>query len=130
MTTYVQRCLIVPAAYAPLARALCDGLAPGGSGAGMLATPISINGDMPATHFIAQGMIEDTFAALLPLTSFDAEGVPVTVPGQPETIVTLADGSVTLAQARALLAAIDVTEQQPFAAIARKGLKLVQAALA
>lgn len=123
---YVQRCLIVPAAYAPLARALCDGLAPGGSGAGMLATPISISGAMPATHFVAQGMIEDTFAALLPLTSFDAEGVPMTAPGQPETIVTLAKGAVTLAQAKALLAAVDVTEQEPFAAMARMNLKMVQ----
>lgn len=128
MINYVQRCLIVPAAYAPMARALCDGLAPGGSGAGMLATPLSINGAMPATHFVAQGMIEDSFAALLPLTSFDADG-PTTTPGQPETIVTLAKGAVTLAQVNALLAAVDVTEQEPFAAIARLGLKLVRAAL-
>ena len=129
MTTYVNRCLIVPAAYAPLARALCDGLAPGGAGAGMLATPVSITGALPATHFIAQGMIEDAFAALLPLTAFDDEGNATTAPGQPETIVALAKGAVTLAQAKALLAAIDVTEQEPFAALARKGLKLIQEAI-
>lgn len=125
MTTYVQRCLIVPAAYAPLARALCSGLAPGGSGAGMLATPVSSSGALPATHFIAQGMIEDTFAALLPLDSLDGNKTP----GQPETIVALAGGAVTLAQAKALLAAIDVTEQDPFTAMSRLGLKLIQAAL-
>ena len=129
MTHYVNRCLIVPAAYAPLARALCDGLAPGGAGAGMLATPVSITGALPATHFIAQGMIEDAFAALLPLVSFDAEGVPTTIPGQPETIVELAAGAVTLAQAKALLNAIEVSEQEPFAAMARKGLKLIQEAI-
>ena len=129
MTTYVNRCLIVPAPYAPLARALCNGLAPGGSGAGMLATPVSATGALPATHFIAAGMIEDAFANLLPLTSLDAEGLPTTIPGQPETIVALAQGAVTLAQAKGLLAAIDVTEQDPFAAMARKGLKLVQEAI-
>ena len=128
MTAYVQRCLIVPAAYAPLARALCDGLAPGGSGAGMLATPLSINGALPATHFIAQGMIEDTFAALLPLTAFDTEGVPAIATGQPETIVALAQGAVTLAQINALLAAIDVTEQDPHTAMGRLGLKMIQEA--
>ena len=117
---YVQRCLVVPAPFAPLARALCDGLAPGGAGAGMLATPASSTGTLPATHFIAQGMIEDTFAYLLPLC---------TSPGQPETIVTLAGGAVTLAQVNALLAAIDVSDEDPFTALARLGLKLIQGEL-
>lgn len=129
MTAYVQRCLIVPAPYTPLARALCNGLAPGGSGAGMLATPASATGALPATHYIASGCIEGTFADLLPLTSFDADGLPVTAPGQPETIVALSAGAVTLAQAKALLSAIDVTEQDPFAAMARLGLKLIQESL-
>lgn len=129
MVNYVERCLIVPAPYAALARALCNGLAPGGSGSGMLTTGLSPTGTAPATHYISAGMIENTFAALLPLTSFDGEGAPTTTPGQPETIVTLAAGAVTLAQAKALLAAIDVTEQDPFAAMARLGLKLVQQAL-
>lgn len=129
MTHYVNRCLIAPAAYTPLARALCNGLAPGDSGSGMLATPLSINGALPATHFISAGMIEDAFSALLPLTAFDGEGNATTAPGQPETIVALAKGAVTLAQAKALMAAIDVTEQEPFAALDRLGLKLVQEAL-
>lgn len=114
---YVQRCLICPAAYAPLARALCDGFAPGGSGAGMLLTGLSPTGAEPATHYISEGMIEDAFAALLPLGA---------APGQPETITAVAGGAVTLAQVNALLAAVDVTEQQPFSAMARLGLKLIQ----
>lgn len=126
MTEHAIRCLIVPAPFAPLARALCDGLAPGGSGAGMLTTPISASGTLPATHYIAQGLIESKFAELLPLTSFDADGVPTTTPGQPETIVALAAGAVTLEQVNALLAAIDVTEQDPFSAMARLGLMLIQ----
>jgi len=126
MTQYVHRCLIVPAAYAPLARALCAGLSEGAAGDGMLATPVSINGSLPATHFVAAGMIDAELAALLPLTSFDTEGLATTVPGQPETIVELGKGAVTLPQCEALLNAIDVTEQEPFAALARMDLKLVQ----
>ena len=130
MTTYVLRCLIVPADYAPLARALCAGLSEGGAGDGMFATPVSSTGALPATHFIAQGMIDAAMAAMLPLTTYttDAQGVTTStsVSGQPETIVALAKGQVTLAQCNALLAAIDVTTQTPFAALARKSLKLIQ----
>lgn len=133
MNEYVQRCLIVPASYTPMARALCDGLAPGGSGSGMFTTPLSTNGALPATHFISSGMIEDSFAALLPLTTHTTDGKGVTTstttPGQPETIVALAEGAVTLAQVNALLAAIDVTEQGPFTALSRLGLKLIQGKL-
>lgn len=126
MTTYVDRCLIAPAAYTPLARALCAGIATGGSGEGMLLTPISVTGLPPATHYISQGMIEEAFADLLPLTTFDADGVPTTRAGQPEKIVELSGGMVTLAQINALLAAIDVTEQDAFTAMARVGVKMVQ----
>lgn len=132
MTTYTQRCLIVPADYTPLARALCDGLASGGSGAGMLATPANSTGAGQATHYISAGMIEDTFAHLLPLTVFDAEGTPTTTPGQPDAIYARAQqagSSVTLAQVKALLDAVDVTEQAPFVALARKGLMLIQGTL-
>ena len=126
--TYVQRCLIVPAAYAPLARALCAGVAPGGSGLGMFTTGLSATGQAPASHFISEGMITDEFAYLLPLKAFDAEGVATITPGQPETIVTLAAGAATLEQVNALLAAVDVTQQDPQDAIARLGLQMVQVA--
>ena len=112
---YVHRCLIVPTAYTPLARALCSGLVPGGQGDGMLATALSPTGAELITHYISAGMIEDVFADLLPLGD---------APGQPDTIVNLAGGMVSLAQVEALLAAIDVTEQDPFTAMARMGLEL------
>lgn len=113
---YVQRCIICPADYAPLARSLCEGLA-GEAGAGMLTTALSATGQGPATHFISAGMIEDTFASLLPLGS---------TPGQPETIVALSGGSVALDQINALLAAVDVSEQDPFAAMVRLNLTLLE----
>ena len=126
MINPVDRCLIAPAAYTPLARALCAGIATGGSGEGMLQTALSPDGKLPATHYISQGMIEEAFADLLPLTSFDAEGVPTTRAGQPEKIVELSGGMVTLSQITALLAAIDVTEQDAFTAMARVGVKMMQ----
>ena len=126
MTTYVKRCLIVPDTFAPLARALCAGLAEGDAGNDMFITALSASGNSPATHFISEGMIEESLAYLLPLTSFDDKGVASTAPGQPEMIVDLAKGSVTLPQVQALLAAVDVTEQRPFDALARLELKLVQ----
>ena len=122
---YVRRCLIVPAAFALLARALCSGLAEGGAGDGMFLTPLSASGSLPATHYISQGMVEDGLAYLLPLTSFDSKGVASTAPGQPEVIVDLAKGAATLPQVQALLAAVDVSEQDPFTSLARLGLKLV-----
>lgn len=116
--SYVQRCIICPAAFAPLARSLCAGLA-GQAGEGMLITGLSPNGAAPATHFISEGMIEDSFAALLPLGA---------MPGQPESIVALSQGAVTLAQINALLAAVDVSEQEAFVAMARLGLQMIQGA--
>lgn len=131
MTNYVNRCIIVPAAYAPLARALCDGIATGDSGYGMFIRAVSTDGSLPATHFISAGPIEDTFAALLPLTSYTADPITnieksTTALGQPSVIVALAKGAVTLAQVNALLGAINVTDCEPFAQLSRLGLKLVQ----
>lgn len=130
MTEYAQRCLIIPADYAPLARALCAGLTDGGSGAGMFTTAVSADGALPATHCISEGLIGLTFAALLPLATYNtnSEGISAqtTTPGRPKIIVRLAKGAVSLAQVEALLAATDVTEQNPFTALARMGLQLIQ----
>jgi len=114
MTTWAHRSMIVPTAFAPLARGLCEGLAgPGGSG--MFATGLSADGTLPATHYISAGVIESDFAALLPL---DGAG------GQAETVVAAAQGMVTLEQIAALFAAVDVSEQLPHDALARIGLQL------
>lgn len=126
MTIYTNRCMIVPAAYAPLARALCAGIATGDSGSNMFIRAASTTGNLPATHFISSGNIEDLFAGLLPLTSYNTEGVASTVAGQPETIVTLGKGMVTLAQINALLAAVNVTVVEPHSQLSKLGLKLIQ----
>lgn len=110
--SYVHRCLVVPAALAPQARLLTEQLA-GPPGAGMFITPLSVTGAAPATHFISSGLIEDTFAAVLadPQTMF--------------SVCQQAGIGVTLAACQALLGASDVSEDQPFDALARLGLRLV-----
>lgn len=124
---WVHRCLIIPTAYTPLARALCDELAPVTSGSGMFAVPMSSTGSPTPLYFIASGLIKEEFASLLPFTSYAVnETGDVIALGQPEVIVQLSQGAATLLQVNALLTAIDVSDQEPFVAMQRLGLKLIQ----
>ncbi len=94
---------------------------------------LSASGNAPATHYISAGPISSEMAALLPCKSVttDAEGNQqiTTTPGHPELIPALAlkaGITVTPAQITALYAAIDVSDQEPFGAMARLGLQIVQ----
>jgi hypothetical protein len=86
----------------------------GEAGSGMWTTGLSPTGAEPATHYVSTGMIEDTFAALL--VDADAMYAAAQEAGAP----------VTLEQCQALIAGSDVTDEPPFDAFARLGLKLVQ----
>lgn len=125
---WTHRTMIGPAAVVEAARAACAGLAgPGGSG--MFQAACSPTGELPATHYISSGHIEDTFANLLPLTSVDAEGVASTRPGDAVTTAALAAQQglpFTEAQIAGLYAAVDVSEQDAEAALRRLGLMFVQ----
>ena len=130
-----HRCIIIPAAVATNARNLCKGLA-GQAGDGMFTTGLSATGNAPATHYISSGPISDGMAALLPCTSVtqDSEGKDVitTTPGQPDAVPALAAKAgitTTLEQINALYASIDVSDQEPFVAMARAGLQIVRVAL-
>ena len=92
----------------------------------------SPDGALPATHFINEGMIDADMASLLPLTTFDADGVPTTIPGQPEVIVQIATSKgvpVTLTEINAVLAGVQVTQEAPQQARDRLGLVPIQEAL-
>jgi len=115
--TYVHRCLIVPAALAPQARTLCEQLA-GSPGGGMFTTGLSASGAEPVTHFISSGLIEDKFAAVL--------GDPAVMAGA----CAQAGINFSPAACQALLSASDVSDDAPFVAMGRLGLKLVSAAAA
>lgn len=131
----LHRTIIVPANKQALSQALTVGLA-GSAGDGMFVVGLSATGNAPATHFISSGLISDDMAALLPCKSVttDAEGKQTitTTPGHPELVPALAAKAgitVTRAQIDALYAAIDVSDQEPFAALDRLDLKLVQTPL-
>ena len=131
-----HRTMIVPACDpTAIAQDLCAGLA-GPDGDGMFITGLSATGTAPATHYISSGPISDEMAALLPLTTVtqDADGNAVvsTAPGDPAYVVELAAQAgitVTVEQVAGLLASVDVSDQAPFDAMARLGLKPVQRAL-
>jgi hypothetical protein len=108
---YVHRCMIVPVAYAELARSLAAGLA-GTGGENMWITPLSASGMLPATHYISTGFIGAEFAVMM---------------SDAQAIYDAASGTVPRATIEAMLAASDISEEEPFPAINRLGLKLVQA---
>ena len=102
----------------------------------MFVVGLSASGNAPATHYISAGAISDEMAALLPCKSIttDAQGnqQTTTTPGMPEAVPALAAKAgitATKTQINALYAAIDVSDQEPFAAMERLGLKLVQVPL-
>ena len=129
--SYTRRVIIVPAAFQQFAQGLCEAAAEGDAGKCMFTTGLSATGELPATHYISSGPIANEFGDLLPLTSFDEEGAPTTRPGDVATVEAIADqAGITLPAGTiaALFAAIDVTEQEPFTAMARLGVQIVQVA--
>ncbi len=130
-----HRTIIIPASAQANAQALCKGLA-GPAGDGMFVVGLSASGEAPATHYISSGTISAEMAALLPCKSvtLDKDGKEqiTTTPGMPEAVPALAAKakiSTTKAKITALYSAIDVSDQDPHAAVARLGLKFVQVPL-
>lgn len=104
------RTMIVPVEHVALARSLAEGLSKAG-GANMWLTPLSSTGTAPATHFISTGYIKEEFAVLMT----DAQ-----------LIHNACDASVPLVSIQAMLSASDISEEEPFAAMTRLSLKMVQ----
>ena len=125
------RTLIVTADTAPLAREIAASFGTGG--AGMWTTPLSASGADPASHYISSGYIPADFAYLVPCQTYeqDEDGAWVLVssePGDPVAVyeAATAQGVVcTQAQVDAIFASADVTAQEPFVAMARLGLSIV-----
>lgn len=132
MSQYTHRTIIVPAQFQQLAQGLCAVAAEGDAGAGMFTTGLSATGALPATHYISSGPIATEFGDLLPLTTFDEEGEPTTRPGDVATVEAIASQAgidLPAGTIAALFNAIDVTEQEPFTAMARLGVQIVQESL-
>lgn len=125
---WTHRTIIVDAAQVELARSLCAALA-GPAGEGMFSTPLSASGLFPATHYISAGLIEDTFAAILPLDIPGAEDTPAQrVPGNPEAVLAALpedyEPVLTLEDVEGLFGTAMVSEEEALAALARLGLAM------
>lgn len=129
MPTWTHRTIIVPAAFQQLAQGLCAAAAEGDAGVGMFTTGLSETGTEPATHYISSGYIFDDFADILPLATVDEEGNVSIRPGNVAVVETMAaQAGITLPAGTiaALFSAIDVSDQEPFVAMARVGVQIVQ----
>ena len=128
---YTNLTIILPAAAQALAQGLCVAAA-GEAGSGMFTTGLSATGEAPATHFISSGAMEAKFAGILPLSTITTEDEVETVSkttGNIEAVIQLAADAgvaVDLATVGGLFAALDVTAQDPFAAMERLGLRLLE----
>ena len=132
---YTHRTIIVPAAFQAMVQGLCEAIAEGDAGKGMFTTGLSANGELPATHYISSGHIEQQFADILPLTTVnqDGEGLPdiYTRPGNVAAVESMAEqAGIELPHGTiaAMFAAIDVSFQGPHEAMSRLGVQIVQVA--
>lgn len=128
MTIYTNLTIILPAAAQALAQALCTAAA-GEAGSGMFTTGLSATGEAPATHYISSGALEAKFAAILPLGTVTTVDEVTTVErsaGDLAAVVQLAADAgvaVDMETVSGLFAALDVTAQDPSAAMERLGLR-------
>lgn len=128
---YIFRTLIVPSVNVDLARAIATSFGPGGDG--MFTTQLSTSGFDPVTHYISTGYVPSEYNYLVPLQvwALDEEGDWVLVgsePGDPVAVYTAATAQgvvCTQDDVDALFAAADVTEQEPFVAMGRLGLTII-----
>ena len=123
-----HRTMIVRADQVDLARSLCAALA-GPAGEGMFSTALSASGFYPAAHYISAGLIEDTFAAILPLDiPATEEAEAQRIPGHPEAVLAALPEDYapmpTMAEVEALFAGIDITAGDPLTRLAQLGLSL------
>ena len=132
--TDVYRCMVVRAEDVDLARAIAVGISPV-AGDNMWMDAYSASGTAPATHYISTGYIGPEWEVLMPLQSWtrDENGDWVltdSYPGDPVALYAACQQygvQVTQQQILDLFAHSDVTTQEPAEALARMGLKLVQA---
>jgi hypothetical protein len=124
--------LIVIAADAPTSRAIAAAFGPGG--VGMWTCPLSASGLDPATHYISTGYISAEFVSLAPMATWalDEEGNWVQAgyyAGDAASVYALCQQAglpYMLAEIEGVFSRSDVSQQEPFVAMGRIGLKIVQ----
>jgi hypothetical protein len=122
-----HRTMIVPAALAPTVRDLAATWA---GGAGTCSSPASAPvdaEDTTPTHYISTGLIDADIAAVMPWTDYNGEE-SVTHPGNPEALAAMLHEQhpeATPEQLEGIIAACDISTQEPYVAAARLGLKIL-----
>jgi hypothetical protein len=99
--------MIVPDAVVETCRILAENLA-GSAGDNMWNTPLSPTGELPATHWISAGHIEDEFAAMI----------------EDANLLAAATG-LPLINAQELLASCIVSDDEPHSVMATAGLQMI-----
>jgi len=125
------RTLIVTSADAPTARAIAAAFGPGG--VGMWQTPLSASGGGTPTHYISTGYIPAEFVALSPMATWEQNDGGNWVrtnysPGNAAALVLYAQQSglpYTEADIEGVFSRSDVSAQEPFAAMDRMTLKII-----
>ena len=125
------RTLIIAAQDADTARAIAAAFGPGG--AGMWSTPLSASGTGTPTHYISSGYIPAEFVSLSPNATWELseQGNWVQTayyPGDAATVAFYAAQGgvqVTQAQVEAIFARSDCSAQEPFTAMGRMSLKII-----
>lgn len=103
---WVNRTMVISDAVAPLCRQLAESVAHD-AGANMWITPLSANGQEPATHWISAGMIDGDFADMI---------------ASPESLSVGA--GIPINEAAAILSQCDVSEEDPMLVMSRLGLTM------
>jgi len=130
--TNAFRTMIVPDSIVSTVRALADAFGPAASN--MFSTPLSPTGDGPPTHWVSTGHIGTEFAGIMPLKRITAndkgEAVIADTPADPKAFTALAkEHKLTPppeSAIEAIMAQVDVSDQEPFAAMSRLGLQMVR----
>jgi hypothetical protein len=121
-----HRTMIVPAALAPTVRDLAATWA---GGVGMFITglcPIDAEDTTP-THYISTGLIDKEIADVMPWTDYNGEE-EVFHAGDPEALAAMLHEQhpeATPEQLEGIIAACDISTQEPYVAAARLGLRLL-----
>jgi hypothetical protein len=123
--------LIIVAQDAPLAREIAASFGSGGQN--MWTTPLSASGLDPATHYISSGYIPAEFVSLAPSTTWtqDEDGQWIATdhyPGDAATVYAYASQAgiqCSLADVEGVFIRSDCSGQEPFVAMGRMGLMIV-----
>lgn len=121
--TWEVRTMIVPETLVTTVQGLTSTWT---AGDGMFLTgmcPVDSETQEP-THRISAGPIDQDIAILMPWTDYEGEE-PVSHPGDLEALAALFGGAVTAAELEAITSQCDISTQEPYAAAARLGLRIL-----